>query len=158
MSRALRTRSSLPEVGLEGRRSWNVVGHPKMMLVQGSRAGRGAGSRVQLWTPVPLTSGHLSQVSLAILLLTVSTWVGFCQHSTPGVPANPLPSAPGSSWLCRIRGTGSDTGHNTEQLSPPQQSKAEPKQRRKPEELSIVKPGRGGRGKPWSIRSVGMES
>lgn len=42
------------------------MGHPKMMLVQGSRAGRGAGSRVQLWTPVPLTSGHLSHVSLEI--------------------------------------------------------------------------------------------
>ena len=121
MSGALRTGSSLTEFGLEG--------HPKMMLVQGSRAGRRAGSRVQLWTPVPLISGHLSHVSLEILLLTVSTWVGFCQHSTPGVPANPLLSAPGSSWLRRIRGTGSDTGHNIEQLSPPQHSKAEPKQR-----------------------------
>ncbi|KAI4567005.1 hypothetical protein MJG53_015682 [Ovis ammon polii x Ovis aries] len=44
------------------------------------------------------------------------------------------------------------TQDNTEQLSPPQQSKAEPKQRRKPEELSIVKPGRDRRGQMGPLK------
>ncbi|KAI4533945.1 hypothetical protein MG293_016964 [Ovis ammon polii] len=44
------------------------------------------------------------------------------------------------------------TQDNTEQLSPPQQSKAEPKQRRKPKELSIVKPGRDRRGQMGPLK------